>query len=233
MRDLDLQAGDLRLVGACCAPSSPRRRAACGSTPRAVLPPSYRFLLMGFLPPGLPPRRRRARPRGRRRSSPGRSAARTPARSSSARTSACSSAMPKAMPAAGEVGADLLQHRGGGAVDLDDGAGVEHQPAGAGRHARRRSRRSRACTWSALKKSRLALDQADREPGHRPGVRAAVQLVEAVPAGDAAEHRVARIHHLAQAGRRRSRRWRSSRRSAPRGRSAPTSRSSRRRTPSG
>ena len=35
--------------------------------------------------------------------------------------------------APGEVGADLLEHGGAGAVDLDDGARVEHEPARVGR----------------------------------------------------------------------------------------------------
>ena len=58
--------------------------------------------------------------------------------------------------------------------------------------------RSRALTWSALKNSRLPWIRQMREPGHRARLRRAVQLVEAVAAGDAAEHRVAREHHLVQ-----------------------------------
>ena len=57
---------------------------------------------------------------------------------------------------------------------------------------------SRAWTWSALKNSRSPWISAMVEAGHRPGVGAAVQLVEAVAAGNAAEQRVARVHHLVQ-----------------------------------
>ena len=49
-----------------------------------------------------------------------------------------------------------------------------------------------------VEEQQVALDQRDGEAGDRAGVGAAVQLVEAVAAGDAAEQRVARVHHLVQ-----------------------------------
>ena len=52
--------------------------------------------------------------------------------------------------------------------------------------------------WSALKKSRSPSISAMVRPGTGRGVGAAVELVEAVAAGDAAEQRVARVHHLVQ-----------------------------------
>jgi hypothetical protein len=49
-----------------------------------------------------------------------------------------------------------------------------------------------------VEEQQIALDERDRQAAHGAGVGAAVELVEAVPAGDAAEERVSRIHHLAQ-----------------------------------
>ena len=66
--------------------------------------------------------------------------------------------------AAGKVGPHLLEHRGGGGVDLGDGAGVEHQPAGV-RRQRIGDAMRRAWTWSALKNSRSPWISAMARPG--------------------------------------------------------------------
>ena len=97
--------------------------------------------------------------------------------------------------AAGEVGAHLLEHRRGGEVDLGDGAGVEDQPAGAGRH-RVGDGAEPGVDVVGVEEQEVALDEGDGQARDRAGVGAAVQLVEAVAAGNAAEQRVARVHHL-------------------------------------
>ena len=180
--DLDLQAGDLLLVGLLRAFLSPsprlgrlgRLRLARSSCPWLASPCAssafHRLLLARvhastLLSAPCPSKARSASSRSSKTiAGPIRSIDARPARAG-LRASACSSAMPSAMPAASEFVGDLLQHRGGSAVDLDDRASVEHEPARCRAAVRRRWPSSRALDVVGVEEQQAALNHADREPG--------------------------------------------------------------------
>ena len=149
--DLDLQPGELLLVGL----GAGLLRVG-GSERRPAPRLSFAFLcflLMGFLPFGLVASKARARRRGRRRSSRGRRRRGGRRGRAGRATSACSSARPKATPRAARSAR----------TSSSIAAAVESTwvMALASRTSQRVSGGiasamacSRACTWSALKKSR-------------------------------------------------------------------------------
>ena len=211
--DLDLQPGELLLVGLV---AGLLRVGGSGCGGRLGVLCLLVLLAHGVPPFGLVASKARSASSRSSKIMSGPMAASSPARSSRPRTSAWSSARPKADAAGGEVGAHLLEHRRGGRVDLGDGAGVEEQPAGAGRH-RVGDGVQPGVDVVGVEEQEVALDQRDRQAGDRLRVRAAVQLVEAVAARE--RGRAARRADTSSCagGRRRSRRSRRARRSAPRG----------------
>ena len=204
--DLDLQPGELRLVGLVAGllrvgwgdvGSAPRRPSpSCASCSRASS--GWACCLEGAERVVEVVEDHR----------PGRSAARTPARSSRPR----------------DVGVQLGEAEGDAAARRGRRGPPRASRRRCSRPGRWRWRRARAsgcrpagvgdgaepapATWSALKKSRSPSIERDGEPGHRPGLGAAVQLVEAVAAGDAAEHARRAGTSSCAAGRRGWRRWR-------------------------